>query len=137
MRIELSELQLGGGFSIQQFSPFLGAQMKLAVGGNWNNVPGLHISSNFEKWKTTARVVAHEKVRLPAGEFDTFRVEIEAERGGTSSDQGPNLTVRRIKMTEWFTQKTKCVLKMTRKTYNNRGDKLDDDRYELLSYKQN
>ncbi len=135
--IEFTELRLGEGLSVQQFSPFLGTQMELAVDGTLDNIPGLHSITSFDKWKTTARVVAHEKISLPAGEFDTFRVEIEAERGGTSSDQGPNLTVRRIAMTEWFTQKTKRVLKITRKTYNNRGDKLDDDRYELLSYKQN
>ncbi|MEK6591639.1 MAG: caspase family protein [Pseudomonadota bacterium] len=130
----LFEQRLADGLILQQFTPFLGVHAELAVGANWKDIAGLSSMSSFDAWQSSAKIVAREKITLPAGEFNAFRMEFEASRRAPTNYRDLS-TVTRISLVAWYVPETKRVVKTVRKTYNQRGGTLDTDRYELLSYK--
>lgn len=134
LEVHLLEQRLAEGVVLQQFAPFLGAHAELAVGGNWKNIPGLSAMSAFDAWQSSAKIVAREKITLPAGEFNAFRMEFEASRRAPTYHRDLS-TITRITLVAWYAPETKRVVKTVRKTYNQRDETLDTDRYELLSYK--
>lgn len=134
LEVHLLEQRLAEGVVLQQFAPFLGAHAELAVGGDWKNIPGLSAMSAFDAWQSSAKIVAREKITLPAGEFNAFRMEFEASRRAPTYHRDLS-TITRITLVAWYAPETKRVVKTVRKTYNQRDETLDTDRYELLSYK--
>jgi hypothetical protein len=132
LEVHLLEQRLAEGVVLQQFAPFLGAHAELAVGSNWKNIPGLSAMSAFDAWQSSAKIVAREKITLPAGEFDAYRMEFEALRRAPTSPI--DRTVIRIVLTAWYAPEAKRVVKIVRKTYSQQGRLQDTDRYELLSY---
>jgi hypothetical protein len=132
LEVHLLEQRLAEGVVLQQFAPFLGAHAELAVGSNWKNIPGLSAMSAFDAWQSSAKIVAREKITLPAGEFDAYRMEFEARRRAPTSPI--DRTVIRIVLTAWYAPEAKRVIKIVRKTYSQQDRLQDTDRYELLSY---
>lgn len=132
LEVHLLEQRLAEGVVMQQFAPFLGAHAELTVGGNWKNIPGLSAMSAFDAWQSSAKIVAREKITLPAGEFDAYRMEFEARRRAPTSPI--DRTVIRIVLTAWYAPEAKRVIKIVRKTYSQQDRLQDTDRYELLSY---
>jgi hypothetical protein len=121
---------------VSEFAPFLAAQQTLETGKSWANIPGLVDTSAFDSWRVSAKVVAREKVRVPAGEFDAFKVQVNAQRPDPSSTflQG---YVTRIEMFAWYAAQTRRVVKIEHMTFNLNMTRLDETRYELLSFKLN
>lgn len=132
LEVHLFEQRLTEGVVLQQFAPFLGVHAELAVGGNWKNIPGLSAMSAFDAWQSSAKIVAREKITLPAGEFDAYRMEFEARRRAPTSPI--DRTVIRIVLTAWYAPEAKRVVKIVRKTYSQQDRLQDTDRYELLGY---
>lgn len=133
LEVHLLEQRLAEGVVLQQFAPFLGAHAELEVGGNWKNIAGLSSMSAFDAWQSSARIVAREKITVPAGEFNAFRMEFEASRRPPNSIADRTYVVR-IVLTVWYAPETKRAVKTVRKTYGLQDRLLDTDRYELLSY---
>jgi hypothetical protein len=71
-------------------------------------------------------------VRTPAGEFEAFRVEINAIRPPPGSLM-MSLYVTRVQLTAWYAPEAKRVVKTLRQSFNMARDTLDDDRYELFA----
>lgn len=132
LEVHLLEQRLAEGVVLQQFAPFLGTHAELAVGGNWTNIPGLSAMSAFDAWQSSARIVAREKITLPAGQFDAYRMEFEARRRAPTAPR--DMAVIRIVLTAWYAPEAKRVVKIVRKTYSQQDRLQDTDRYELLSY---
>jgi hypothetical protein len=122
------------GFTVTEFAPFLAARAELQVGKTWADIPGLTHMSEFDRWQVQAKVVGREKVRVPAGEFDAYKVELEASRPHSVSPFD-TLYVSRISLIAWYSVATGRVVKTARKTFNLRNSVLDEDRYELVKFK--
>jgi hypothetical protein len=130
---QVLERQLAG-LTVTEFAPYLAARAELQVGKAWADIPGLAHMSTFDRWRVQAKAVGREKVRVPAGEFDAYRVELEAERPHSVSPFDA-LYVTRISLIAWYAPEVKRVVKTVRKTSNQNTPVLDTDRYELVSFK--
>lgn len=130
------EFNLTPDITITEFAPFLAAQQTLETGKSWENIPGLVDTSAFDRWRTSAKVVAREKVRVPAGEFDAYKVQLSAHRPNPSSTFMQTY-VTRIEIFAWYSTQTRRVVKIENTTYNLNNSRLDEASYELLSYKLN
>jgi len=122
------------GFNVTEFAPFLAVRADLQVGKTWADIPGLTHMSEFDRWRVQAKVVGREKVRVPAGEFDAYKVELEASRPHSVSPFD-TLYVSRISLIAWYSADTGRVVKTVRKTFNLKNSILDEDRYELVNFK--
>lgn len=120
-----------GGYPFTEFAPFLPYQA-LEVGKTWSNIPGLPHLSEFDRWRVDAKVVAREKVKVQAGEFDAYRVELEARRPHSVSPF-ETLYVVRLRLVAWYAANSGRVVKTERQTFNRMNEVLDTDRYELIA----
>ena len=123
------------GLSVTEFMPYLALQSDLQVGKTWSDIPGLSHMSEFDRWRVRATVVRREKIGTPAGEFDAYRVEVEASRPHSVSPF-ETLYVTRIALVAWYAAETGRVVKTQRQTLNRRNEVLDTDRYELVAFKR-
>jgi hypothetical protein len=130
--IQVREYHLASDVSWIEFAPFLAAGAELKAGQSWSDVPGMANASAFDRWQVSGRVVGRETVRTPAGEFEAFRVEINAIRPPPGSLM-VSLYVTRVQLTAWYAPEAKRVVKTVRQSFNMARDTLDDDRYELFA----
>lgn len=128
----VQEYHLAPDLSWIEFAPFLAARTELKVGQSWNDIPGLANTSEFDRWQVSAKVVASEAVRTPAGEFKAFRVQVEAQRPPPSSLM-QTLYVMRVELIAWYAPGAARVVKTVRQTFNLNREVLDTDRYELVA----
>jgi uncharacterized caspase-like protein len=120
-----------GGYPFTEFAPFL-PYPALEVGKTWSDIPGLPHLSEFDRWRVDAKVVAREKVKVQAGEFDAYRVELEARRPHSVSPF-ETLYVVRLRLVAWYAANSGRVVKTERQTFNRMNEVLDTDRYELIA----
>jgi hypothetical protein len=106
----------------------------LEVGKKWSysddyhvaSTPPLHghLTAEDGAMNTKVAVVGFEKVRVPAGEFDAFK--LEANAGFTSSSCGCTGTQ---KYTYWYAPAAHAIVK-----WQSRGDGFYDNTTELVEY---
>ena len=84
-------LVLPGGYQLMEIAPYFPTGTQLTVGQAWNALPAdvNILGAGRAAFVSSARVVRQETVRVPAGEFETWRIETESNKinqggGGTS-----------------------------------------------------
>jgi len=130
---QVREYHLASDLSWIEFAPFLAARTDLKAGQTWTDISGLVDTSDFDRWRVSATVVASEAVRTPAGEFKAFRVEVEGQRPPLGSLMHTQYVVR-VRLTAWYAPEVRRVVKTNRQTFNMLGEVLDTDRYELVAH---
>lgn len=102
----------------------------MAVGNTWSNeTTSLSANGSKSKWEGTSKVVAYEKIKVPAGEFDAFKVETTGWIKGISW----NGSIRAVQ-TVWYAPATNRWVRMEYKDY--RGSQLWNNQViELKSFK--
>jgi hypothetical protein len=123
-------IQRAGG--AYEFSPYHLAFMTLHPGEAFKMkfvTPDHHAT-----WDATVRIVAAERVSVPAGEFDAIRVELKATRpiDGLRSQYPSRMT-----QVMWYSSQVKRVVKYTILTEIPVSGPSDRDLYELASYTLN
>ena len=117
-----------------EFSPYLLAQARLDPGRAF---AFQYADQNFpQPWSVRARVSRTERITVPAGTFDTVRIEIEGNRPGWQMAVNDLGSATRVEQVIWYSAEVKRVVKHTYETFN-RGGRSDRDLYELISYKLN
>jgi hypothetical protein len=107
-RAFLPSVNLPGGYQLFEFAPYFPPGSSLAPGTSLGQVPGeINIPATPRQpmmWKT--RVVGLEKVRVPAGEFEAWRIESAA---------GRNTPWGSVKLTGnyWYSTAIQRTVKMT------------------------
>ncbi len=99
---------ISGGFQIEEMSPYVIADQDLKAGQRWKDIPATFQLNQVGK-KTLlmqAVVVKQEKVRVPAGEFDTTLVE------ATGKDYFVQSSVKVI-CRFWYSAQMKRSVKMS------------------------
>jgi hypothetical protein len=81
-----------------------------------------------KKFMTDARVAGREKVRVPAGVFDTMRVQATGEENfGTS--------IVKINLNYWYSVDSMRTVKMSLETKNSlSSNQQNTESYELVSF---
>jgi len=80
----------------------------LEIGKKWDYKYSLANKMNPTKsrWQLEANVVAYEKVKVPAGEFDAFKIEYTGYWNNETSGRSG-----RLKITNWFAPAARNVVK--------------------------
>jgi uncharacterized caspase-like protein len=113
------------------FAPFLLAYKNLKIGDRWENVPFQNLggcsSDPFIQCRLDAEVAAKEKVTVPAGTFDAWRIRVTmtvVHRGGAGS-----------RVTDlWYADEVKRPVKAVSRVHNLRSNDIDS---ELVSFRLN
>lgn len=64
------------------------------------------VSGNAGRWQLDANVVAYEKVKVPAGEFDAFKIEYKGYWNNLTSTRNG-----RLQSTSWYAPSARAVVK--------------------------
>lgn len=108
----------------------------LSVGKTWEMKSDFVKSTGFHSSVTfTAKVVSFEKVQVPAGEFDAFKITYTGGYRGMWPNG--NSGTGSMKMTIWYAPSVKGAVKTKYEDTNWDGSPYDKSTFELLAYKVN
>ena len=127
------ETPLPGGVYLVEFSPYIPAAGVPGAGKDWENVPvELTFSGAYDKQKhqtsATVRAVAEERIRVPAGTFNTVRVEVETRK--------MNLSWKStwLVLTYWYSPERRRTVKISWRLYSTYAIDNTEDMLELVSF---
>ena len=126
----------GRGFYLLEFNPFLeafgGLQSATAISG----LPAMPAENPFHAgWSSRGRLRGSESVTVPAGSFQSLKVEIDSTRHPTESAGTRSHEPVRVLLTLWYAPEVKRTVKMVRVVFTDEGMHLDEDTYELVRYR--
>jgi hypothetical protein len=103
----------------------------LEVGKKWKSSADKRLFSNGKhgKFFLEGEVVAFEKVTVPAGTFDAYKINVALDASGTDEDANIGNTVE----TYWYAPSVKRYVKYEN-TFKRDGRVRSKDIYELLEY---
>lgn len=120
------------GFVANEFSPYLQAFMAVLPGARLA-APAMPPDSMFGlPWSVLVRVGEQERVTVPAGTFETWRIDLT---GGRSPYRLTVAEPASLYERVWFAPGPKRVVKHHRITEAPGDSPLQRDTYELVSYK--
>ena len=111
--------------NLKQFS------FPLQAGKTWDGTADKMLFSNGKhgKFFLNGKVVAFEKVTVPAGTFDAYKIELTLDASGTDEDANIGKTVE----THWYVPSVRRDVK-TENTFSRDGRVRSKDIQELLEY---
>lgn len=126
----------GQGLYLLEFNPFLEAFGGLQGTAAITNLPAMPPENPmYGNWTTRGRVRGSESVTVPAGTFDTVKVELDSTRAPIESAGGRSREPVRVILTIWYAPEVKRIAKMLRVVLTPEGSHLDEDTYELVKYR--
>jgi len=124
--VRMFERPLQNNVARQEFAPYLQALRGELTSGSLGSIDG------NDAWRYTARVAGREVVRVPAGTFETVKVEIKGERSVPIGQRTPT----RIEHTIWYAPKAKRYVRHDINSWlGGTGAAYDKERFELLEYR--
>jgi hypothetical protein len=119
---------LPGGYLLAEIAPYFPPQTTLEIGTAWKNVAGKFFlpHAGAQTFVMDARVTGQETVRVPAGEFQAWRIEAQSQ-----PDPG---RPTRVKCTFWYSSTFSRTVKMNLKVDSPYLAARSDDTYALVSY---
>jgi hypothetical protein len=124
---------LPGGYQLLELSPYIDPDLEFKAGQKWKDVSGDFAPQGGSSSHTeisTVSITARETVRVPAGEFKTWKIESVSE----SFYHGNHFFV--AKCTFWYAQEIKRAVKMML-FYKSPADNYSSiQTFELQSFEQ-
>jgi serine protease Do len=125
-------LVLPGGYQLMEIAPYFPTGTQLTVGQTWGALPAEVniLGAGHAQFLSDARVVRQETVRVPAGEFETWRVETTSNKinqggGGTS-----------FRCTFWYSPTMMRTVKMNIVIDSLQIAASGDETYELSDFRR-
>jgi len=119
-------LVLPGGYQMAEMAPYLAPSTAFHVGQRWDAIPAVF-------WKSTVmfqvRVVGRETVRVPAGEFNAWKIEAT----GDGPPYQTNVPLR-IVCTFWYASDLLRSVKMRVLYDSTIATSVSQDVYELVAF---
>ena len=130
------ETELPGKYVLVEFSPYVAASGVPTLGAEWKELSSdLTLKdSNGSKVRVnlSIRAVVEEHVRVPAGEFNTTRIEVRGKRvDATSENDSQNFL-----LTYWYSPEVRRPVKISMRQPSKLGGTSNADTFELLGYHQ-
>lgn len=121
---------LPGGYQIAEVSPYSEPGSGFAAGQRWSDVSGEYAlqGSARKTGLSEMRVVGQERVRVPAGEFNAWKVETSSER------MAYNGVFFSMKCMFWYAPEMKRAVRMNIVTESSVAVISNNELYELLAY---
>lgn len=125
----LDIVKLPGGYQFAEISPYASPEIELKQGQGWNDIPGT-ISIPFigtQRFVASARAARKETIRVPAGTFEAWRIEVNAE---------DSWIARKVvqKYVYWYSPELLRTIKMVMDV-NPEGQPHTVDTFELVAFK--
>ncbi|MCC6610702.1 MAG: hypothetical protein IT515_13640 [Burkholderiales bacterium] len=131
-RLEVSQRPVGG-VDVRELSPYLqafdmpapgaGAQVAMPPAG-WGGA-----------WIGSARFGGTERIVVPAGTFDTTRVDVFGRRFFIGGQMDDAIDPVKLYLSAWYAPQVKRFVRLTFATYATQLNPLAQDLYELAEYK--
>jgi hypothetical protein len=98
------------------------------------------LGESREAWRVSRSPVVTERVSVPAGTFEAFRVQLTGERSaagfiGHSNSMWNSLGVTRFRYTAWFVPEVGRYVKARNEQWNPSGNQTADEVVELRTYR--
>lgn len=121
---------LPGGYRLMEIAPYLPADTTLKPGETWRDITGevVLLGHGRSTFSSNATVVKQERIRVPAGEFDTWRIETTP---GLVNHSGNRTSV---KCTYWYAPSMRRSVKMHYVVDSAIIAASTNETYELASY---
>jgi hypothetical protein len=121
---------LPGGFQLAELAPYIAPDLKPNSGERWSSIAAEYsiYGAGRQNLLTTARAVGQEKIRVPAGEFDAWKIQTVSE---TTTYANSPIT---IKCTFWYSPAIKRAVKMNVFTDSRISIVSTNETYELVSF---
>jgi serine protease Do len=125
----LDIVKLPGGYQFSEISPYASPELDIKPGQTWSDIPGtIYIPfTGTQRFVALARAVKKENIRVPAGTFDAWRIEVDA----VDSWNARKVTQ---KYTYWYSPELLRTVKMIIDV-NPEQQPHNLDTYELVSFK--
>jgi serine protease Do len=125
----LDIVKLPGGYQFSEISPYASPDLDIKPGQNWSDIPGtIYIPfTGTQRFVALAHAVKKEKIRVPAGTFDAWRIEVDS----VDSWNAKKVTQ---KYTYWYSPELLRTVKMIMDV-NPEQQAHNLDTYELVSFK--
>jgi hypothetical protein len=125
-----SALVFPGGYQLAEIAPYWPPTTELKAGQRWEQIPGEFTIQHIGKQNllSNARVVGKEKVRVPAGEFEAWRIESESEPAIYNGNQ------IWIACTFWYAPTMTRAVKISVATKSNYAVVASTETYELAAF---
>jgi hypothetical protein len=124
--------RLVGNFNAIEFSPYLLAFDALEPGIAYSGI-GMPPMNWATQWHGTARVVGREAVTVPAGTFETVRVEVIGNRFFIAAMMDRRVDPVYMRLVAWFSPGARRIVRLTHVTRTQLNDPLDRDDFQLTS----
>jgi hypothetical protein len=98
------------------------------------------LGESREAWRVSKSPVIAEKVSVPAGTFEAFRVQLSGERSasgfvGHSNPLWNSLGVTRFRYTAWYVPEVGRYVKAHHEQWNASGAQIADESVQLVAYR--
>ncbi len=120
---------LPGGYQFAEIAPYVPLGLDIKAGQRWQGLPVVAMLPWYgkKKFMTDARVAGREKVRVPAGVFDTTRVQATGEENfGTS--------IVKINLNYWYSVDSMRTVKMSLEIKSSLSNQQSAETYELVTF---
>jgi hypothetical protein len=125
-------LVLPGGYQLMEIAPYFPTGTQLTVGQAWTALPAEVniLGAGRAQFLSSARVVRQETVRVPAGEFEAWRIETVSNKinqggGGTS-----------LRCTFWYSPAMMRTVRMNIVIESLQLAASGDETYELSTFQR-
>ncbi len=123
------EIDTPGQMFLPEFSPYVAPDASL-IGKRWDLIAALTAGLGNgpvrrDLWPVKMEIIGSEKIRVPAGEFMTIKVECvtKTDSGGTS-----------LKLTYWYASQVRRTIRFIREVRTAHSNARQEDIYELANY---
>lgn len=101
---------------------------------------GYPLGDSREAWRLSESPVISERVSVPAGTFEAFRVQVSGERSasgfvGHSNPMWNTLGVTRFRYTAWYVPEVGRYVKAQHEQWNASGAQIADESVQLVAYR--
>ncbi|MBT0960740.1 TIR domain-containing protein [Denitromonas iodatirespirans] len=115
-----------------EFSPWLGAFDLPEGSRSWRDIDTPPLEGQWRDWSTVAEVDGRERIRVPAGSFDTVRLEVWSTRRPTGGPALRDVEPTTVHFDIWYAPEAKRYVKMVRTTKAPSNAEIEKDVFELV-----
>ncbi len=115
-----------------EFSPWMAAFDPPTNSGRWRGISTPTLEGRWGDWNTVAKVDDRERVRVPAGSFDTVRIEVWSTRSATGGSAMRDVEPVTVHFDVWYAPEAKRYVKMVRTTKAPSNAEIEKDTFELI-----
>ncbi|MCZ4303510.1 TIR domain-containing protein [Zoogloeaceae bacterium G21618-S1] len=119
-----------------EFSPWMAAFDPPTNSGRWRGISTPTLEGRWGDWNTVANVDGRERVRVPAGNFDTVRIEVWSTRLATGGSAMRDVEPTTVHFDVWYAPEAKRYVKMVRSIKAPSNVEIEKDVFELTEIRR-